>query len=338
MIKNFVVEKIQKKNFKNKEYNGIEVYFNEKPNQNIITALKNHFFRWHSVKKCWFAKDNEKNNNFIKELENGENLTTAEKTTKENPQSQYKYNYNNIITEDGEKIKTRYHIDPLTQEIILYLDTYKILQNTPNGTNQKNDSDIMTDYFEHTALYIEPQSKEYLNALDGYRKQYDHEVKMNDKRALTSRYITATTAEEKARASAIFDKAEELARNFITMTEIDATKIYNNFVTEQKEQEEKRQEEERIENIKADIRNLQENKNALANGKYSYYTAIYENSDFIASTDEHFYNIYDFGENHGKKQYEININIIDKNNLTKERKNFTDKEQAREYLKNYELA
>lgn len=308
MIKNFTIEKTQKKNF------------------DIINLTINY-------KKQTFN---------IKELENGENLTTTKETTektttKENPQSKYKYNYNNIVTEDGEKIKARYHIDPLTQEIYIYLDTYKILQNTPNGTTQKNDSDITTDYFEQTTLYIKPQSKEYLNALDGYRKQYEHETKINDKRALNCKYITATTEEEKARVNAIFDKAEELARNFITLAEEDATKIYNNFVIEQKEQEEKRQEEERIENIKADIKNLQENKTALANGKYSYYTAIYENSDFIASRSEHIYTLYG-GRDNGKKQYEINIHIIDKNNLTKNHKTCTNQEQASEFLKNYKLA
>lgn len=328
----------------NKQFNGVEIYFNQKPNQNIITELKNKHFKWHTAKKCWYNKATEEAKKFIETLTGGEPITASEEeprkktNAKENPQSKYKYNYNNIITEDGEKIKTRYHIDPLTQEIILYLDTYKILQNTPNGTYQKNDSDIMTDYFEETTLYIKPQSKEYLNALDGYRKQYEHETKMNDKRALTHKYITATTEEEKARANAIFDKAEELARNFVTMTEANATQIYNNFITEQKEQEEKRQEEERIENIRVDIKNLQENKTALANGKYSYYSAIYENSDFIASTNEHFYILYDFGENHGKRQYEIDVNIIDKNNLIATRKKFTNKEQASKFLKNYKLA
>ena len=35
----------------NKELNGLELYFNEKPESQIITALKQNGFRWHNVKK-----------------------------------------------------------------------------------------------------------------------------------------------------------------------------------------------------------------------------------------------------------------------------------------------
>jgi hypothetical protein len=45
---------------KNQELNGIELYFESKPNQNIIDELKNNGFRWHNVKKCWYAKQTEK--------------------------------------------------------------------------------------------------------------------------------------------------------------------------------------------------------------------------------------------------------------------------------------
>lgn len=40
----------------NTQANGLEVYFNTKPNNNIITELKNKHFRWHTVKKCWYTK------------------------------------------------------------------------------------------------------------------------------------------------------------------------------------------------------------------------------------------------------------------------------------------
>lgn len=40
----------------NTQANGLEVYFNTKPNNNIITKLKNKNFRWHTAKKCWYTK------------------------------------------------------------------------------------------------------------------------------------------------------------------------------------------------------------------------------------------------------------------------------------------
>lgn len=45
---------------KNVEKKGIELYFNGKPSQEIRDILKNAGFRWHSQKKCWYAKESEK--------------------------------------------------------------------------------------------------------------------------------------------------------------------------------------------------------------------------------------------------------------------------------------
>lgn len=35
---------------------GIEVYFDTKPDYDIIKELKENKFRWHNVKKCWYVK------------------------------------------------------------------------------------------------------------------------------------------------------------------------------------------------------------------------------------------------------------------------------------------
>ena len=44
----------------NKELEGIELYFDVRPLQAIIDSLKNAGYRWHNVKKCWYAKQSEK--------------------------------------------------------------------------------------------------------------------------------------------------------------------------------------------------------------------------------------------------------------------------------------
>lgn len=41
----------------NEEFNGIEIYFNNKPNEEIRNELKANGYRWHSQKKCWYAKN-----------------------------------------------------------------------------------------------------------------------------------------------------------------------------------------------------------------------------------------------------------------------------------------
>lgn len=44
---------------KNTEKNGIEIYFDGKPAQEVRDALKAMRFRWHGVKKCWYGRADE---------------------------------------------------------------------------------------------------------------------------------------------------------------------------------------------------------------------------------------------------------------------------------------
>lgn len=65
----------------NQELNGIEVYFDSKPEQSIINSLKDHGFRWSNFKKCWYARQNERT---IKEAEKyiSEDITAEQTETK----------------------------------------------------------------------------------------------------------------------------------------------------------------------------------------------------------------------------------------------------------------
>jgi len=60
----------------NKELNGIEVIFESKPAQEVIDRLKNNGFRWHRVKKLWYAK------NTAERLEIAKNITEGKEKTK----------------------------------------------------------------------------------------------------------------------------------------------------------------------------------------------------------------------------------------------------------------
>ena len=53
----------------NTEHDGIEVYFTSKPSQATRDALKAAGYRWHSVKKCWFAKRTEAHLQALKRIE-----------------------------------------------------------------------------------------------------------------------------------------------------------------------------------------------------------------------------------------------------------------------------
>lgn len=54
------LEKIKKdcKIVTNEEHQGEELYFDEKPTNEIIETLKENGYRWHRVKHCWYRKLN----------------------------------------------------------------------------------------------------------------------------------------------------------------------------------------------------------------------------------------------------------------------------------------
>lgn len=73
---------------KNKEKNGIELYFNEKPENAVLRLLKDNHFRWHNAKRCWYIKYSELAMQVVELIKNGnvKNVSreTLQKKTEEN--------------------------------------------------------------------------------------------------------------------------------------------------------------------------------------------------------------------------------------------------------------
>lgn len=55
----------------NEELNGIEITFEEKPSEEIRNALKASRFRWHKVKKIWYAKNTPERLDLVESLAAG---------------------------------------------------------------------------------------------------------------------------------------------------------------------------------------------------------------------------------------------------------------------------
>ena len=53
------------------EFDGVEVYFPAKPSEATRDDLKSAGYRWHSKKKCWYAKNTDKNLQAMRAIEAG---------------------------------------------------------------------------------------------------------------------------------------------------------------------------------------------------------------------------------------------------------------------------
>lgn len=79
----------------NQELNGVELYFDGKPEQNIIDMLKGAKYRWHRAKKCWYAKKNENTMEVANSIGNNEVSDECVSTIKESKKDFYP-NYDKV--------------------------------------------------------------------------------------------------------------------------------------------------------------------------------------------------------------------------------------------------
>ena len=83
----------------NNEKNGVELYFQNKPETNILSMLKECGYRWHNVKKCWYAKQNTETMNTAHKIAENETVFSVSdsiKTNKKKTESQYFPSYDHV--------------------------------------------------------------------------------------------------------------------------------------------------------------------------------------------------------------------------------------------------
>ena len=61
----------------NEKLNGVELYFENKPAQEVINTLKENKFRWNRSKGCWYAKQNENTLALANSLNDGSAIATV---------------------------------------------------------------------------------------------------------------------------------------------------------------------------------------------------------------------------------------------------------------------
>lgn len=149
------------------------------------------------------------------------NRTTAK-------ESRLTYTAHGIKGKNGEIISTfggvdylpaYYDFDPVRLEIRLNVKGYKHLRIIPHGCNVKNDSDVMTDYFDNDELRIPATAgAEFLAAAIGYKKYIDVIRKKGEKydcykreAEQADRYADALTLAEQIASGELDNGAEIIA-------------------------------------------------------------------------------------------------------------------------------
>lgn len=308
----------------NKEFNGIELYFETKPNSDILTALKNHKFKWHTAKKCWFAKATDSNKEFVNGLtEHG----TQPQILTENSQKRYnsttekselKYLLNGIKDKNGKYYACYYGFDYETLEIIIHHKSYGNLPTPTNATGitYQDDTDAMTDYFCKPSIYIAPTSTEYISALATLKQLQE---------------------KQKNYSFTLEEKTLEQIEKVLTAQPHEKQGIYYKIIEQNRKEEQEQEEARQKEETKNYISRLQEEKENIENGKYSYYHKIIENNDSITAITKNEYYLVDFTPNClDNKKIDYTIIKVNKKDFTREKTQTLNIEQYNEFLKTIE--
>ena len=99
----------------NNDLDGIEISFDKKPNSNTLKALKSRGFRWHGVKKVWYAKQTDERLTFAKSLIDGGKPVIDK-------QQELKKLFNDIITDYWKDAKMIDHCIKSTAYIVQLAD------------------------------------------------------------------------------------------------------------------------------------------------------------------------------------------------------------------------
>lgn len=190
----------------------IELHFPQKPSQETVAAVKAAGFRWSRKGALWYAKQRAETLAFVRSIaQEGEPAEVCANVSKAgakagNPSNVtpdgFRFVFNGYRTPAGELVKGSYSFaDPCADpacifSVCLYLDCYNHPDH-PEGTETTNNSDSMTDYFEHTKLEIPVESPAYPAALEGMRRSEEHEAARMEKLETRRNGGTPETPEQK---------------------------------------------------------------------------------------------------------------------------------------------
>ena len=173
----------------NPTFNGIEITFSGKPDRATLDTLKAAGYRWHNVKKLWYAKQTPERLALAQQIAGDAQQTqtapqSAKKAEKKaakavpqgTPQDHIKFYWNGLKV-NGELIRCGYSYRNNTDNsdsITIYAKDYRSLPRDLFVV--QNDTDVYTDYFDNDSTTLFPGHPLYKYALYAWYKCQAHEL------------------------------------------------------------------------------------------------------------------------------------------------------------------
>lgn len=155
----------------NNELNGVELYFDSKPQQETINTMKSLFFRWNPKKYCWYAKQNDKTLSLANELVNGNTNIEINQEVKIESKHIDKVTAKNISLweltriEEKAEVNKKLSVKEITSEIRNHIKTrFPMCKFSVTTDNSSIRLKIMSSPFDKDSIY--------LKAIKDYCTQY----------------------------------------------------------------------------------------------------------------------------------------------------------------------
>ena len=158
----------------NEEKNGIELYFTDKPDEEIRDTLKSNGFRWARYNKCWYCKDTEEKRNLLRSLGW---LNEENKTVEVNNEAIDNVKYEEIDINDIESYTIDKDISDRENNSVMfrsqYTDHTKVLQDLITRYQEKvlnllQDENITPGIEYKIKSKLQDFKKKYTNAYRDY--------------------------------------------------------------------------------------------------------------------------------------------------------------------------
>ena len=158
----------------NEEKNGIELYFSNKPDEEIRNILKSNGFRWARYNKCWYCKDTEEKRDLLRSLGW---LNEENKTVEVNNETINNIEYEEIDINDIESYTIDKDISDRENNSVMfrsqYTDHTKILQDLLQRYQEKvlnllQDENITPAMEYKIKSKLQDFKKKYTNAYKDY--------------------------------------------------------------------------------------------------------------------------------------------------------------------------
>jgi uncharacterized protein YdhG (YjbR/CyaY superfamily) len=265
----------------NEELNGIELYFNSKPQQTVLSELKSNGFRWSGFKKCWYTKQTEKAFQIAKSLTNNEEVVTAPKEETKTAKRTKKTALN--LWEATQWTEIEVNKDQNTKEIAKEIRSH-VKKRFPNckfsvrtdgkGWTDRINFSIKSSPYEEDSKYLNAIREYCDNLVNAYNVCYDSGDSYTDIPASYNFYFFNTSVDYDYKQTEV---TEEIKKDMLVFDEkleefekAEEERKYQEFQEWQKQQalrdeEYKKQREEekkQVENIynSIEVEELEENK------------------------------------------------------------------------------